>query len=160
MPGSPRDDLVFDDFINIDLNRGMRRLQQIFYRKALQDSGLSLQEWRSLLTVARYGDTHVRELARLASLDATHTGRAALVLEKRGLIRRYADPNDSRRMRLVATAQGHEMVDTIWVKARAIDTQVKDKIGRTRYRALREALKLILEMEHEKEAHREDDVAR
>lgn len=147
MREKPREDLNFEDFVNIDLNRAMRFLQARFQAEALRDVGLSLQEWRSLLNLARYGDTHLRELARLASLDATHTGRAALGLEEMGLIRRYDDAADSRRKRLAVTAEGHAVVDLVWAKALGLDDAVKEKIGKTRYRALKESLALILEME-------------
>lgn len=146
MTDKPRTDLEFDAFINIDLNRAMRSLQATFQKDALNDSGLSLQEWRSLLNLARFGDSHLRELARLASLDATHTSRAALGLEKKGLIKRYEDTADSRRMRLAVTAKGHALVDDIWSKALALDDTVKAKIGKTRYKALKESLKLIMEI--------------
>lgn len=147
MPHRPRNDLDFDDFVNIDLARAMKRLQSNFQKNALKNAGLTLQEWRSLLNLARFGDTHLRELARLASLDATHTSRAALELENKGFVRRYDDEADSRRKRLAVTPEGHAVVDTVWAQARALDADVRKLLGKTRYRALREALKLIKEMD-------------
>jgi len=147
MPEKPREDIQFGDFVNIDLTRATRHLQAVFQGRALTETGLSLQEWRSLLNLARFGDSHLRELARRASLDATHTSRAALELEKKGLIRRYDDAKDSRRKRLAVTPDGHALVDQVWAKALDLDAEVRAQLGKTRYRALREALQLIMEME-------------
>lgn len=147
MPEKPREDIRFDDFVNIDLTRATRHLQATFQSCALTETGLNLQEWRSLLNLARYGDSHLRELARRASLDATHTSRAALALEKKGLIRRYDDVKDSRRKRLAVTPDGHAMVDAVWAKALGLDAEVRAQLGKTRYRALREALQMIMQME-------------
>ncbi|MEL7343944.1 MAG: MarR family winged helix-turn-helix transcriptional regulator [Pseudomonadota bacterium] len=151
MVGKPRYDIDFRDFVNIDLNRAMRSLRDAFQVRALNETGLNLQEWRALLNLARFGDSHLRELARLDSLDAAHTGRAVLELEKKGLIRRQDDAADSRRKRLAVTPQGHAVVDEVWAKARALDEDVKLRVGKTRHKALKESLALILEMEAEQE---------
>ena len=152
MLDKPRKDIDFDAFINIGMDRAVRNLRAMFQDDALQNEGLNIQEWRALLNLARFGDCHLRELARLASLDATHTGRAALELEKKGLVRRYDDANDSRRKRLCATEEGHEVVDRVWCKALGLDARVKERLGKTRYRAVKEAMKILMEMPAQDEA--------
>ena len=148
----PRDDIEFGAFININLDRAMRRLRAVFRAEALHEEGLSVQEWRALLNLARFGDCHLRELARLAGLDATHTGRAALELERKGLIRRSDDERDSRRKRLCVTKVGHEVVDRVWAKALRLDARVRSRLGKTRYNAVKEALVILLELPAEDEA--------
>ncbi|MDE0520599.1 MAG: MarR family winged helix-turn-helix transcriptional regulator [Boseongicola sp.] len=151
----PRNDLDFGAFININMDRAVRRLRAMFRGAALQQEGLSIQEWRALLNLARFGDCHLRELARLASLDATHTGRAALELERKGLIRRSDDEHDGRRKRLRVTNVGHEVVDRVWAKALKLDARVQSRLGKTRYNAVKEALVILLEMPAEEEAMQE-----
>lgn len=155
----PRNDIDFGAFININMDRVVRRLRAMFRADALHEEGLSVQEWRALLNLARFGDCHIRELARLASLDATHTSRAALELEKKGLIRRSDDENDGRRKRLCVTRVGHEVVDRVWAKALDLDARVQSRIGKTRYNAVKEALDILLEMSAEEEATEEFHVA-
>ncbi len=152
MLGKPRKDIDFDAFINIGMDRAIRRLRAMFQEDALSEEGLSVQEWRALLNLARFGDCHLRELSRLASLDATHAGRSALGLEKKGLICRYDDTKDGRRKRLCATEEGHEVVDRVWGKALGLDARVKEQLGKTRYRAVKEAARILMEMPARDEA--------
>lgn len=155
MMEEPRNEIDFDAFININMDRAFRRLRAMFRADALQEEGLSVQEWRALLNLARFGDCHLRELARLASLDATHTSRAAMELEKKGLIRRSDDENDGRRKRLRVTKAGHVVVDRVWAKALNLDARVRSRLGKTRYRAVKEALVILLAMPLEEEAEPE-----
>lgn len=155
MMEEPRNEIDFDAFININMDRAFRRLRAMFRADALQEEGLSVQEWRALLNLARFGNCHLRELARLASLDATHTSRAAMELEKKGLIRRSDDENDGRRKRLRVTKAGHEVVDRVWAKALNLDARVRSRLGKTRYRAVKEALVILLAMPLEEEAEPE-----
>lgn len=147
----PRNDIDFGAFININMDRAVRRLRAMFRADALHEERLSVQEWRALLNLARFGDCHLRELARLASLDATHTSRAAMELERKGLIRRSDDENDGRRKRLRVTRVGHEVVDRVWAKALNLDARVRSRLGKTRYNAVKEALIILLEMPPEEE---------
>ena len=151
----PRSDIDFGAFININMDRAVRRLRAVFRAEALHEEGLSVQEWRALLNLARFGDCHLRELARLASLDATHTGRAALELERKGLIRRSDDEHDGRRKRLHVTNAGHEVVDRVWAKALKLDARIQSRLGKTRYNAVKEALAILLEMLAEEGAMQE-----
>ena len=135
----------FDDFINVPLIRAARRLQLHFYKTALMPLDLSIQEWRTLLNLKKLGDTHLRELARFGHLDPTHVSRVAVQLEKRGLIKRYNDPQDSRRKRLAITNDGSQLVSHIWPSAKALTQAVRNELGETQYGALQQALATILE---------------
>ncbi|MEO1795827.1 MAG: MarR family winged helix-turn-helix transcriptional regulator [Pseudomonadota bacterium] len=141
-----RDYIDFAAFINIGLDRAMRHTRAAFVAGTLTGEGLSLQEWRSLLNLSRYGDCHLRELSRRAGLDATHTSRAITELEKRGYVRRYDDTEDSRRKRLCTTETGDDLVDRVWAQALGLDARIQQRLGKTRYRALVEALDMIREM--------------
>lgn len=152
MTEKPRNDIDFDAFININMDRAVRRLRAMFRADALQEEGLSVQEWRALLNLARFGNCHLRELARLASLDATHTSRAAMELERKGLIRRSDDENDGRRKRLRVTKVGHEVVNRVWAKALNLEARVQSRLGKTRYNAVKDALAILLEMPVEEKA--------
>ena len=147
MPGDPSADVDFNDFINVPLIRAGRRLQLYFYKTALAPINMSIQEWRTLLNLQRLGDTHLRELARYGHLDPTHMSRAATALEKRGLIRRYSDPDDSRRKRMAITDEGAALVQKVWPVAQHMTQAVREEFGEARYDALTGALNKILEMD-------------
>ena len=136
----------FDDFINIDLTRAARRLQRIFLKNVLQAEALSLQEWRVLLNLYRFGSNHVGEIARLASLDPSPLSKAVGALEDRRLVTRQDDPSDARRKRLTLTKNGQEVVERVWPQALALSEHVRAEIGKTRYNALQDAAKKIQTM--------------
>ena len=142
---------AYEDFINIRMWRALRALQINFQNQTLDKSGISLQEWRCLVNLARVGNVHLRELARLANLDATYTSRAALELESKHLIRRYDDPKDARRKRLEITDAGQNIVNEIWSRARELDKKIQAKIGKVRFRALKEALEMIKAIDHDRD---------
>ncbi len=150
MEGKPRENIDFDGFLNIGLDRARRGLAARFENDALKNEGITIPEWRALLNLAKYGDSHLREISRLATLDAANTSRAAMVLESKGLIRRYDDAGDARRKRLTVTKEGHRTVDRVWEKALGLDADIKDLLGKTRYRALKEALSMIVEAEKQR----------
>lgn len=147
MNGKPRKDIIFSEYVNIAMDRARRVLRNRFEVEALQKESLSISEWRALLNLARYGDCHLREVSRLATLDASNTSKAAVALEAKNLIRRYDDNGDARRKRLTVTDEGHRVVDRVWARAVDIDGEVCDLIGKTRYKALKEALAMIIEDE-------------
>jgi len=144
---TPENDPYFEQFLNISLIRAGRKLQLSFYKDAIAPVGLSIQEWRALLFVERLQDAHMRQIARYGRLDATHTGRAVAKLVAKGLVSRFDDPDDTRRKRIRPTQAGSDMVAQIWPKARALDEKVRERLGKTRYGVLREALDMILDME-------------
>ena len=135
----------YSAFTNIFLNRASLGMQKIFTRDSLVPAGLAVQEWRAFLNLAQYGNCHLRELARLASLDASHASRATLELERMGYIRRYDDAADARRKRLVITDEGQKVVDDIWAEALELDARLEAGIGRTRYKNLKAALVAVME---------------
>lgn len=149
MPEALGDGIDFDDFLNIAMSRATRRLQLMFQREVLRPEDLTIQEWRVLLNLARHGGCHLRELSRLASWDASHVGKAALALEKKGLVSRSDDSRDGRRKRLAVTAPGRAAVGRVWPRALALSARVEAGIGKTRYRALKAALAAILALEDE-----------
>lgn len=136
----------FERFINVPIIRTGRKLQNMFYREALQPEGISLQEWRVLLNLDGMGDTHLRELARVGHLDPTHTSRTVRALERRGLLTRYADQKDNRRTRLKTTQEGHELIARIWPIALELDAHIKSHIGPAQYQLLQDACLAVLDV--------------
>ncbi|MEX0287005.1 MAG: MarR family winged helix-turn-helix transcriptional regulator [Paracoccaceae bacterium] len=124
-----RDDLDMGAFLNIRLIRTASKVALLFQREALRPNGLSVQEWRVLLNVAKLGDCHLRELSRIATIDPSHVSRGAKALEQRGLIQRNPDPDDARRTRLSVTDEGTELVDKIWPLAIDLNRRFAEEIG-------------------------------
>ena len=53
-------------------------------------------------------------------MDPAHASRAATALEIKGLITRYADPEDNRRKLLRMTPDGRALFDRLWPQARGL----------------------------------------
>ena len=141
------EDIDFSMFLNIGLNRAMRRLQSSFFNQCLAPQDLSIQEWRALLNLAKFGDCHVRELARLARIDPSHLAKAVSPLEARGLVCSSSDEQDGRRKRLAATQTGHELVALVWQDALKFDQLVQNRLGKKQYQQLKLAVAAIQELE-------------
>ena len=68
--------------------------------------GISVDTWRILAVVGRYGPLSAKDVATRTSNDAFHVSRAIDRLVRRRLIRRNVDPHDRRRARIEITAAG------------------------------------------------------
>jgi DNA-binding MarR family transcriptional regulator len=127
--GRGRDDLDMGAFLNVRITRTAARLSVLFQREALRPNNLSLQEWRVLLNLAKLGNCHLRELSRISTVDPSHASRVTKALEERNLIRRFPDADDSRRMRLTVTVEGHAMIDQIWPIAIDLSARIEREVG-------------------------------
>lgn len=68
--------------------------------------GISVDTWRILAVVGRYGPLSAKEVAVRTSNDAFHVSRAIDRLARARLIRRSVDPHDRRRAHIEITAAG------------------------------------------------------
>ena len=98
---------------NIPVIRLASRLSTLVQRDVLEPSGLKTAEWRILFNLVVTGDTHLRQIARYSSTDASYVSRILARLEKEGLVRRYADMRDARRTRFAATEKGQALIDAL-----------------------------------------------
>ncbi len=83
----------------------LRRLRQI----PIGDE-LTLSESSSLARLDRGGPATAAELARAEQISPQSMGATLGTLQGRGLIAKFADPNDGRRMILSVTPAGHEVL--------------------------------------------------
>ena len=151
--GRGRQDLDMGAFLNVRLIRTATKLALLFQRQALRPNGLTVQDWRVIVNLAKIGDCHLRELSRYSSIDPSHVSRGTKALETRGLIRRYADPKDGRRTRLCLTDAGMDLVDCIWPKALELNDQIATSIGQAQ---LSDVCKVLDEIRHTVELQLDD----
>jgi DNA-binding MarR family transcriptional regulator len=87
------------------------RLLKRRFEEEARNHGLTLQQWRTLGTIAKGGNVSQAGLA--AALDTDPMTMSGILdrLEKRELIVRAADPNDSRAKLTTVTADGAALVD-------------------------------------------------
>jgi DNA-binding MarR family transcriptional regulator len=121
---------------NVPVRRLAVRLQTLVQRGVLRPHGLKIQEWRVLWSLAREGDTHLRELGRRASVDAAHVSRLIRKLERQQLIARRRDPEDNRRTLFQITETGLELYREVRPKAVAISDEFKMLYSEDEYETL------------------------
>lgn len=122
-PNTPQTETA--PIFNVPIRRLATRLQTLVQRGALRPHGVKIQEWRILWSLAREGDTHLRELGRRASVDAAHVSRLIRTLEKQNLIARKPDPNDARRTLFSITPTGFDLYVRVRPKAVAVSDEFR-----------------------------------
>ncbi|WP_052209350.1 MarR family winged helix-turn-helix transcriptional regulator [Kocuria sp. ZOR0020] len=78
-----------------------------------QDSGLSLQDYEVLVTLheASAGSCRITELATMLEWERSRMSHHLNRMDKRGLIKRYACPDDGRAQLVELTAEGHAALE-------------------------------------------------
>lgn len=95
------------------------RLVEHAWAEALEQRGLT----HAGLIALHFLDTgplNQTELARRAKVEAQTMSRTVDRLERRGLVRREADPADRRRMIVTRTSEG----DSAWASTRSLESEV------------------------------------
>ena len=116
------------------------RLSALMQTEVLNPYGIKTAEWRILFNLVITGDSHLRQLARQANTDASYMSRLLSGLEKQGLVRRFSDEVDARRIRFAVTDEGFRVFDEIWPKASAISDEFRALFSDEENRLIQDAL--------------------
>jgi DNA-binding MarR family transcriptional regulator len=76
--------------------------------------GIKTREWRVLATLFRAGPATAAEIVRLIQQDKGSVSRAVGALERRGLVKRLANPRHARSPVVRLTPAGIALVESIW----------------------------------------------
>jgi DNA-binding MarR family transcriptional regulator len=82
------------------------RISRAFYADIEARHGITLPEWRVMLTLMRHPGMAAMAVAALWGMDKMAISRAVRRLERRGLVRRTRAPDDFRRWVLELTLEG------------------------------------------------------
>jgi MarR family transcriptional regulator for hemolysin len=101
----------------------VHEVARLFRRRFEEEAsthGFTLPQWRALAALSR--NAGISQVALAASIDIDQMTVSGIVsrLEKRGLIERYPDPNDSRAKLAKLTPAGIELVATAKNVGRAL----------------------------------------
>jgi MarR family transcriptional regulator, transcriptional regulator for hemolysin len=89
------------------------RLLKRRFEDEARSHGITLPQWRVLGEISHNSGISQVALANLIDTDPMTLSGILDRLEKRGLIERYADPNDSRAKLARMTRAGRHLVDTV-----------------------------------------------
>jgi DNA-binding MarR family transcriptional regulator len=87
------------------------------------------------------------ELAGRARLTKQTMTTMVRLMERAGLVVREADPDDGRATRISLTPRAHEFAPVAAEVVAELERRVAERLGRNGYRALRDGLRQIMEME-------------
>jgi len=112
------------------------------------EHGLSVAEWRVMLTLGRYPGLTAAEITTRWAMDKMAISRAIQRLEKAGHIRRERNPADRRSYRLALTDTGRALHDRVLPGAHARYREFVACLGPAEIKALGDTLaKLIAHAE-------------
>lgn len=98
--------MQLDQFLPYRLNRAAaaasRQLSMIYKRKY----GLTVPEWRTLATLAEFGEMTAKQIGAHSAMHKTKVSRAVTSLDERRWLKRKRDDTDRRSETLQLTAQG------------------------------------------------------
>ena len=106
--------------------------------------GLSVPEWRTLMTIADTPRT-IGDLAALLLMKQPTLTRILDRMEQAGLIRRKSDPKDGRRVLAALTARGEALAQDLIPMALAYDADLLKSYSSEEAETLKEALRVLID---------------
>ncbi|WP_101065828.1 MarR family winged helix-turn-helix transcriptional regulator [Roseovarius salinarum] len=86
--------------------------------------GLSMPEWRVIVHLARCQPVSVREIHNCVNMEKPKVSRAVARLETTGLVRKDADSEDQRLVRISLTQRGETVLDELIPLVRAFEARI------------------------------------
>lgn len=105
--------------------------------------GLTVDSWRILAIIGRFGPVSAKEIATRTSNDAFHVSRAIERLTRKKLIKREVDPEDRRRARIELTAAGRSVHDAVEHILTAIENELLGGLSERERTILRRGLSTL-----------------
>src|SRR6478735_6928621 len=106
-------------------------------------SAAQLSTLKMLLESADDGGVRVGEIARNLGVKVPSATEQIIKLERAGLVRREADPSDSRAVRVHLTAEGHAAVDSANQRRNAVMAAILGSLTEADRKALAAAIPVI-----------------
>ncbi|MGD1147893.1 MAG: MarR family winged helix-turn-helix transcriptional regulator [Thermoanaerobaculaceae bacterium] len=120
-----------------------RRIKQVT-SLLLQGHDMSVQQFWTMVVIARNDGLSLRELAARRQMDEPTACRVVNSLVRRRLVRRSPDPADRRRSRLMLTPSGTELTAGLLPVAEAILAAVEGALTPGERRAVVSGLRKVI----------------
>lgn len=129
-----------DEILNIRVVRLASKLSLIFQRETLRPAGINVQQWRVLVSLAQFGDLHLRSLAQHSSQDPAHTSRVVKSMISNGWIESRPDKKDKRRTRYELTREGSKLIGKHWPDAKQFAADIAELFSKEEFNQFKEML--------------------
>lgn len=119
-------------------------ISEAFYGPIQQRFGVTLAEWRVILTLIHVPDATAKQIVARWAMDKMAVSRAIRALEASGRLARRRDPTDRRSYTLELTPSGRALYDQILPSAAQRHRDIVSALSKQELAAFRAALvKLI-----------------
>jgi DNA-binding MarR family transcriptional regulator len=106
----------------------------------LRPAGLTALQYTALTVLERHTDMSSAQLARNSFVTAQSMADMITALEDRGLIERYRDRADRRRLVVALTANGRELLDRYRDEVAALEAQMLTGLTKAEVSTLRRSM--------------------
>lgn len=120
-------------------------LSRVVDAAVTEELGLSSRQWRVLVTLSRIEPSTSGEIARYANFDKSQVSRVASELEGMGLLTQSGDASDRRKLLLVLTKKGREVIFNGTPGAKERQKRLRGRIGAEDYAAFDRVLTALTE---------------
>ncbi len=135
--------LQLDQFLPYRLNRAAaaasRQLSMIYKRKY----GLTVPEWRTLATLAEFGEMTAKQIGAHSAMHKTKVSRAVTSLDERRWLKRKRDDIDRRSETLQLTAQGMQGFRKLEPEMLGYETGLLDRLTVSERNAMLQGLAVL-----------------
>lgn len=126
-------------FVLKDISRLMRKR----FDERARASGVTVSQWRVLLTLLRYEGSNQGFLADLLDVEPITLCRMIDRLEESGLVERRRDPGDRRAWLIHLTDKAHPVVEQLRSVANGLLTDARAGLSDRQYDELMDALTIV-----------------
>ena len=135
--------LLLEAFLPYRLNVLAASVSESLERIYSRRFGLDIAGWRVMATLGQFGGVTAKAIGAHSHMHKTKVSRAIAGLEKRGLIRRKANPLDQREQVISLTDQGEAIYREIIPLAQAFQQSLLQALPEAQRRNLDEILMIL-----------------
>jgi DNA-binding MarR family transcriptional regulator len=121
--------LSLDHFLPYRCNNLAQKISLSLSRIYVDRFGITIPEWRVLVTLAKYGERQAKQVGELTSMDKVRVSRAVAGLQQRGLLLRRPCSRDSRAAWLCLSEAGEVLYQRIEPQALAWEAELLEPLS-------------------------------
>lgn len=142
MPRGTGSDLHIDTYVPYLVNRAARAMLNCSGLE-FEELGLTVPQWRILLTLWQHRECGFGDLAKLTSIEPPTLSRLLHLMAKARLVKRQRHKADSRNVNVSLTAAGSALFEKTVPFAERINAVYVEGLSKTELAVLRRALATI-----------------
>ncbi len=121
--------LRLDEFLPYRLSYTSNLVSDVIAHSYEALFGLKIPEWRLIAVIAERDGINQQEIGKRTRMDKVTVSRAAVALDRRGLIERLPNPGDGRSQLLRLSPAGHTLYRQVAPKALELEQKIFGQIS-------------------------------